>query len=126
MSDDTTSISELEAARNAMTGGDWEVDYDRNDQANIYARGQPTDWIALLPHQCIRSIEEEQKLNAAGICALHAASPALIAITKAALAMSATECDSQCSDDGDDGHYTWCATSKASEAFRAALAKVRP
>lgn len=88
--DNAISISDIEAARAAMTGGNWIVDSDRNDQANIFAEnlpdGCPTDWIAILPHQCVKSIEANQASNAIGICALHAASPTLLAVAKAAMA----------------------------------------
>lgn len=129
MSDDTISISELETARAAMTGGDWGVDFDPNDQANIYARGQPTDWIALLPHQCVKSIEEEQKLNAAGICALHAASPALIAVVKTALAHEQARVTFEMSAENDDRPVFEGHRARMQQAHRellAALARFHP
>ena len=83
----TISISELEAVRAAMTRGEYAIEHDRNAQANIYtADGQ---WIAILPHQCVRSIELEQNDNAIGIVAEHNAMPVLLSIVKAALAYAA-------------------------------------
>lgn len=48
----------------------WTIEHDRNDQPNIYARteGDRDQWVAILPHQCLRSIEEEQNINASAIC----------------------------------------------------------
>lgn len=39
----------------------WKV-YDDNGQINIY--GRDGSWIALMPHQCLGSIEAEQELRA--------------------------------------------------------------
>lgn len=90
------NISELEALRAKMTGGDWEIDEDSNDQLNIYARNQDTatDWIALFPHQCLKSIEEQQQRNADGWLAEHNAIPALIALARADMALQAAEAES--------------------------------
>jgi hypothetical protein len=47
----------------SYTPGPWRVEFDHNEQANIHAENEEM-WIALLPHQCVTSIEETQKLNA--------------------------------------------------------------
>lgn len=51
----------------AVTPGDWRWEEDRVDQPCIYA-GPGTDvWVALLPHQCLRSLKEQADLNAEAI-----------------------------------------------------------
>lgn len=57
----------LQALVSEMTARPWTLELDRNDQQNIYSNGE---WIALLPHQCVASIEEDQRHNAAGLLAL--------------------------------------------------------
>ncbi len=64
-------IDNLEALAMAATPGPWETDLDRNEQQNVYAAGDWRHWIAVLPHQCVKSIEEEQERNAAFIAAVH-------------------------------------------------------
>lgn len=59
-------------------GGDWFVDLDRNDQPNILA-GNHDHWVALLPHQCVTSLEVLANARAEYIAATHNALPALIA-----------------------------------------------
>ena len=58
----------------AHTPGPWAIEPDDNEQLNIYAE-ERAFWVALLPHQCVRSIEEQQKINAR----LIAAAPDLLA-----------------------------------------------
>lgn len=43
------------------TGGDWAVSKDINDQCVIYSGDE---WIALLPHQCVTSIERQREKDA--------------------------------------------------------------
>lgn len=78
----TISLSDLKAKRAAMTQGEWRLELDRNDQQNIHTDNL---WIALLPHQCLASIEQEQERNATGIVATHNAADVLIAVCEAAL-----------------------------------------
>lgn len=58
-----TNEDEL-AIVDAATDGPWTVEFDRNDQANLYRNGH---WIALFPHQCVTAIEKQAKLDAAYI-----------------------------------------------------------
>jgi hypothetical protein len=83
MSDPRPSIAELKAQHEAMTAGRWESEVDGDQQANIFSREH---WIALLPNRSLRANEANHMLDAAGICALHAAAPALLEIATAALA----------------------------------------
>jgi formate dehydrogenase maturation protein FdhE len=46
------------------TPGPWVQRLDSNEQINIYGGENEQSWIAMLPHQCVRAIEEEQKVNA--------------------------------------------------------------
>lgn len=48
----------------AHTPGPWVRRLDANEQINIYGGENEQAWIAILPHQGVRSIEEEQKRNA--------------------------------------------------------------
>jgi hypothetical protein len=105
--DDRLSIAGLQEQHAAMTGGCWEVDVERDQQANIFAGEQ---WIAILPHRSVRGNEANHVLDAAGICALQTAAALLLEIAAAALAVEAQ-----------DG----LRDSKAVYALRAALAKVR-
>lgn len=80
-------IDELERMHAAATpaqhdGGDWFVDLDRNDQPNILA-GNHDHWVALLPHQCVRSLEVLANVRASYIAAMHNAMPSIIAELKA-------------------------------------------
>lgn len=43
------------------TPGRWEIRKNKNDELEIWAEGF---WIAILPHQCLRSVEDQQKVNA--------------------------------------------------------------
>lgn len=61
------------------TPGPWSVEPDGNDQMNIYGPNRDT-WIALLPHQCIASIEKEQIANAKLIAAAPVLADALAAM----------------------------------------------
>lgn len=48
----------------------WEVEHDRNDQPNIYAvdlHAGDRYWVAILPHQCVKSIEDEQNATAVAL-----------------------------------------------------------
>jgi hypothetical protein len=44
--------------------GEAYIEYDRNDQINLYV-GDGDHWLALVPHQCVKAIEQEQEGNAA-------------------------------------------------------------
>lgn len=55
------------ADKTKWTPGPWCVARDGNAQANVY--GADGFWVALLPHQCITSIEEQQEHHAALIAA---------------------------------------------------------
>jgi hypothetical protein len=70
-------LKAIEARAEAAWAGPWTIEYDRNDQANIYAG--PDCWLALLPHQCVAPIEQEQKRNAAFVAAARTDVPALVA-----------------------------------------------
>lgn len=70
-------LAEWRRLADAAWPGPWELELDRNDQQNVYAADRT--WIALLPHQCVRSIEEERERDAEFIAAARAAVPALIA-----------------------------------------------
>lgn len=104
------SITELQEQSAAMTSGQWEVDIDGNDQANIYSGDQ---WIAILPNRSITANEANHALDAAGICALHAATSVLLEIAAAALEYRKTMTHAE------------SFTSRC-EALDQALAKVRP
>jgi hypothetical protein len=80
-------IDELERLHAEATpaqhdGGDWFVDLDRNDQPNILA-GNHGHWVALLPHQCVQSLEVLANARASYIVATHNALPGLIAELRA-------------------------------------------
>lgn len=84
MSDPRPSIAELKAQHEAMTVGRWESEVESDQQANIFSREH---WIALLPNRSVTANEANHVLDAAGICALHAAAPALLEIAAAAREM---------------------------------------
>ena len=60
------------------TKGPWEVIADDNAQQNIYA-DHGFDWIAMLPHQCVSSIEDMRVVDAAFIAAARTREPLLAA-----------------------------------------------
>ena len=60
------------------TKGPWEIIADDNAQQNIYA-DHGFDWIAMLPHQCVSSIEEMRKVDAEFIAAARTREPLLAA-----------------------------------------------
>ncbi len=62
------------------TKGPWTIDHDRSGQANLYADGH---WIALLPHQCLRSLEVQMNNDAHLIVAAINALPSLLAVVEA-------------------------------------------
>lgn len=67
----------------AATPGPWTITHDSNEQCNIYAadrHGQPSgdDWVCLLPHQCVSSIEEARRHDAAFIAYARDALPAAL------------------------------------------------
>lgn len=59
-------LAAVEALCNAATVGPWSIEYDGNEQANIYSGHE---WIAILPHQCVLSIEEQRAKDAGFIAA---------------------------------------------------------
>ena len=77
-----TSLTELAAAALADaergTPGPWEIIVDDNAQQNIYA-DHGFDWIAMLPHQCVSSIEDMRKVDAEFIAAARTREPLLAA-----------------------------------------------
>lgn len=79
-------IDALERLLGEATAGEWFVDHDRNLQPNVYA-GDRDHWVALLPHQCLASLEVQANTNARAIAALHNAAPALLALARDGLAM---------------------------------------
>ena len=64
------------ADRNRGTPGPWFAQLDRNDQECLYDKSGDF-WVALLPHQCVRSIELKQAENAAIIAAARTREPLL-------------------------------------------------
>lgn len=80
------TIDELDRLHANATAGEWTAAPDRNAQPNLYARD--TDgfehWIAILPHQCLASLEALANANAASIAALHNAWPEVSARLRAA------------------------------------------
>lgn len=64
------TLPELIALARKATPGPYRVDLDRNDQCNIYAGLGTDNWVALLPHQCVRSIKKQAAANAAYLAAL--------------------------------------------------------
>lgn len=65
----------LRAMADAATPGEWSTRLDRHEQENVYSGDA---WIALLPHQCITSIERQSRADAAFIAAARTAIPALL------------------------------------------------
>lgn len=61
----------------AHTPGPWRIEPNHNEELCIFAESEEF-WIALLPHQCLGSIEAKQKINAR----LIAAAPELLAALK--------------------------------------------
>lgn len=68
-------LTEVRALCEAATDGPWTIEPDRNDQQNIYSNDE---WIALLPHQCVSSIEQQRVKDAAFIAASRSLVPALL------------------------------------------------
>lgn len=58
--------------------GPWMVELDRNDQPNLHGTNRDV-WIALFPHQCVRSIEIEANADAAFVADARMRVPALAA-----------------------------------------------
>jgi hypothetical protein len=79
-------LAALDAAR---TPGPLVLRTDRNEQWNIYASDNDDEWIALLPHQCVRSIAEQRGHDARAIAAALNALPALLAEVRASRAAPA-------------------------------------
>lgn len=79
MSVDIKSLRWALATTTFNTDGDgrWYAALDRNGQQNIYD-GDADHWVALLPHQCVASIEREQESRAALIVAAVNALPTLL------------------------------------------------
>lgn len=57
------SANDVLVRAQAATPGPYTIQKDHNDQLNLYA-DNGNKWIALLPHQCVKSIEREQAKNA--------------------------------------------------------------
>jgi hypothetical protein len=79
----SNKIEELRALLAKETTEEWQVEYDKNDQANIYGASND-DWIALLPHQCVTSIEKKMQNRAALIVAMQNALPNLLDVVEKA------------------------------------------
>jgi hypothetical protein len=62
---------DLEELARAATPGKWQVEHDKNDQANIY--GPDDHWVALLPHQCVVALEQQMNRDAAYVAAANPA-----------------------------------------------------
>lgn len=79
-------IDELDRLHAAATAGEWAATHDRNAQPNLYARDPDgfEHWIAILPHQCLASLEALANANTAAIVALHNAWPEVSARLRAA------------------------------------------
>lgn len=68
-------LKHLRALAEAATPGPWELRSDRNEQKNVYSGDK---WIAVLPHQCVASIEEQRGQDAAFVAAARTAVPELL------------------------------------------------
>ena len=73
-------IGELKRLCEQATPGPWALGDDYNDQRTLYV-GE--EWIAILPHQCVASIEEQRDKDAAFIAAARTALPDCIEALKA-------------------------------------------
>jgi hypothetical protein len=80
------NLDELDRLHAAATAGEWVVSHDRNAQPNLYSRDADgfEHWLAILPHQCLVSLEVLANANAASIVAMHNAWPAISARLRAA------------------------------------------
>jgi len=80
------TLDELDRLHAAATAGEWVVSHDRNAQPNLYSRDADgfEHWLAILPHQCLVSLEVLANANAASIVAMHNAWPAISARIRAA------------------------------------------
>jgi hypothetical protein len=71
MADDTLTtarLAELREVAEKATPGERYVEHDRNDQPCLYvnrADDDPRHWVAMFPHQCVRSIEVMANADAA-------------------------------------------------------------
>ena len=89
MTDDLATLATKALADDRVaTKGPWEVIADDNAQQNIYA-DHGFDWIAMLPHQCVSSIEDMRKVDAEFIAAARTREPLLAAGMLAALTANA-------------------------------------
>ncbi len=86
---ETPALPDLDALQRlaeAATPGPWSLDTDANDQQMVLAV-EADFWVALCPHQCVRSIEVQAGKNAAHIAALNPTTTlAWIAATRALVA----------------------------------------
>ena len=57
----------LDALNRARTPGPFAIAHDRHGQANIYGGPDGEEWIALLPHQCLASLEAAREADARAI-----------------------------------------------------------
>jgi len=77
-------LDQLDALNRARTPGPFAIAHDRHGQANIYGGPDGEEWIALLPHQCLASLEAAREADARAIVAALNALPALLAEVRAA------------------------------------------
>lgn len=61
MTDSKPDLLAIRKRVEAATEGPWRFDFDENDQANLH--GPADRWIALLPHQGVRSIEQQSRAD---------------------------------------------------------------
>lgn len=116
LSDDSRTAPTHETA-SAFTPGPWWLDTDKNDQLNVF--GASDEWIALLPHCCVGTWEEQQKANARLIAAAPDLYEALKAMEETAMRLGLSR--------GEEGDTAWAnallAHFAALNQARAALAK---
>ena len=77
----TDAIARLRALHEAATPGEWELWFDKNEQANLST--PEGEWLAMLPHQCVVALEKQAKANARAIAATHNAMGALLDVAEA-------------------------------------------
>lgn len=83
MSDDKTAAEMLRELREGMTPEPWQKDIENTDEVSIYGANRD-HWIALFPHQCVSSIEEQSHADARGIVALVNSLEEIAAVMEAA------------------------------------------
>lgn len=105
-------LDELRSLVNAMTKRPCRIELDRNDQHNIHAGDL---WVALLPHQCVTSIEREQERNASAVAALANHADALLDLVAAVAQRLEARCWSLGPQDPLGSRLCWCGDQKATD-----------